>query len=103
MVRAFGRDGQPVKLARQPRRKTANVDRLLDFAEALGQDLAGFDGDKLAKRGLVRAQLVAEQPDKLATHWRRHLAPFDESRMRSLYGAIHISLPRQLDTADELS
>ena len=65
-------DGQAVELARQADREVADVDHLLDFAEALLDDLAGFERDQLGEHRLGLAQLLAEQADQLAAARRRH-------------------------------
>ena len=49
MVRAFGGDGQSVKLARKADGKIANIDHLLHFAFAFGQNFAGFQRDQSAQ------------------------------------------------------
>ena len=59
-------DGQAVQLARQPDGEVADVDHLLDLAEALGADLAGLDRHQLAELGLVLAQQLAEPADEVA-------------------------------------
>ena len=75
MAGAFAGDGEAVKLARETDREIADVDHLLHFAEALLQDLAGFEGDEAAERLLVGAQLFAEQAHEFAAARRRHVAP----------------------------
>ena len=76
----LGGDGQPVQLARQADGEVADVDHLLDLAEALGADLAGLDGDERAEVGLVLAQQLAELADERAAHRRRHGAPLRGTR-----------------------
>ncbi len=72
VVGALGGDGQAVELARQADREVADVDHLLHFAEAFGDDLAGLERDQAAELGLGGAQLLAEQPHQLAAPRRRH-------------------------------
>ena len=72
MAGAFAGDGEAVKLARETDREIADVDHLLHFAEALLQDLAGFEADETAERVLVGAQLFAQQAHELAAARRRH-------------------------------
>ena len=55
----------------RPTREVADVDHLLDLAEALGADLAGLDRHQRAEVGLVLAQQLAE----LAHELRRGPAP----------------------------
>ena len=57
-------DGQSVQLARQADGEVADVDHLLDLAEALRADLAGLDRHQLAELGLVLAQQLAEAPNE---------------------------------------
>ena len=62
----------------RPERQVADVDHLLDLAEALGDDLAGLDGDQRAEVLLVLAQQLAQLADQLAAHRRRHQPPLLE-------------------------
>ena len=75
VVGALGRDGQAVELARQADRVVADVDHLLHLAEALGDDLAGLEGDEPPEILLGGAQLLADQAHELAAARRRHVAP----------------------------
>ena len=79
VLRPLGVHGVAVELARHAHRQVADVDHFLDFAEALGVDLAGFDAHQLAERFLVAAQLVAELADHFATFGRRPFPPGFES------------------------
>ena len=74
----LGGDGQAEQLAGQADREVADVDHLLDLAEALGADLAGLDRDERAEIGLVLAQQLAELADQLAADRGRHRAPGGE-------------------------
>ena len=71
-----------VELARQPDGEVADVDHLLDLAEALREDLAGLERDEPAEIGLCGAQLLAEQAHELAAPRRRHAAPAQERVVR---------------------
>ena len=56
---ALGGEGESGELAGEAGGEGADVDHLLDFAEAFGEDLAGFDGDEAAQgidgwRGALR-------------------------------------------------
>src|SRR5262249_24950264 len=53
----------------------ADIDHLLHFAEALGHDLAGLDGDQAAKAFLLGAQFIAEKADELSAHRGRDEPP----------------------------
>ncbi len=80
-------DGQAVELARQADREVADVDHLLDLAEALLDDLAAFQRDQPGQRLLRRAQFLAKQPDELAAPRRGNGSPRVEcccSRRRCL-------------------
>ena len=56
---------QPVQLARQADGELADVDHLLDLAEAFGADLAGLDRDQLAELGLVLTEQLTEPAHEL--------------------------------------
>src|SRR5690606_19436214 len=66
---------QTVELPAQTDREVADVDHLLDLAEALGPDFADFGRDELAEGLFVGAPLVAELADHLAAQGRRAHAP----------------------------
>ena len=85
VARPLGVHGLAVELARQPDGEVADVDHLLDLAEALGQDLAHLQGDEPAQGVLELAQLVAEVADDLATHGRGDHAPLGEVVGRGLH------------------
>src|SRR5213075_2224082 len=63
---------------RQADREVADVDHLLDLAEALRADLADLEGDERAERLLGGAQALAELAHQLAAARRRARAPFFE-------------------------
>ena len=71
-------DGQAIELARQADGEVADVDHLLDLAEAFLDDLAGLQRHQPGKRLLGGAQFLAEQPDQLAAPRRRDRAPLEE-------------------------
>ena len=75
MIGAFGRDGETSELAREAGGEGADVDHLLHFAEAFGEDLAGFEGDEAAEGVDVGAELFAEETDELAAFRRGDVAP----------------------------
>ena len=72
---ALGGDRQAVELARQADGEVADVDHFLNFAEALGHDLADLDRHQAAKLRLVCAKLLAEKSDEFAALRGRHIAP----------------------------
>jgi hypothetical protein len=76
VARPFGGDREAEQLAGQTDREIADVDHFLHLAEALGADLAGFDGHQRAQVVLVLSQQFAEFAHQLAAHGCRHDAPF---------------------------
>ena len=93
---ALADDGEAVELPRQAEREVADVDHLLDLALALGEDLAGLEGDQPAEVALGAAKLVAEQAHELAAPRRRHAAPLLE---RGLRGADRLRAPARCSSA----
>ncbi len=86
VVLPFRRDRQTVELARQAHREIADVDHLLDLAEALRHDLADLQRHEAAERLLAGPQFLAEQPHEFATPRRRHLTPGQEGRLGTADG-----------------
>jgi hypothetical protein len=82
-------DGEAVELAGHADGEVADVDHLLDLAEALLADLPALEGHEGAERVLRRAQLLAQQADELAPAGRRHVAPRVEGLGGPLDGAVH--------------
>ena len=78
VVGTFGVHRQAVHLPRKAAGKIADVDHLLHFAFALGDDLAHLGRDQHAEFVLELAQLHAELADKFAALWSGDLAPLDE-------------------------
>ena len=76
--RALRGDGQPVELARETDGEITDVDHFLHLAQALLQDLAGFERYEATEVLFLLAQLLAEQAHKLAAPRRRHLTPLSE-------------------------
>ena len=58
--------GEAVELAREPHREIGDIDHLLHFAQAFGEDLAHFERHQRAQVRLVRAQLIADLAHDLA-------------------------------------
>ena len=75
MAGALGGDGEAVQLPRQADGEIADVDHLLHFAEALGDDLADLERHQRAERLLRGAQFLAQQAHELAAPGRGNLAP----------------------------
>jgi hypothetical protein len=63
---AFGGQGAAAEHARQAHRVVGDVDHLLDFAVALGLDLADLERDQAAERVLVLAQGLGDQAHRFA-------------------------------------
>ena len=78
MLGAFGGNGEAGELAGEASGEGADVDHLLDFAVAFGEELAGFDGDESSEGFDVGAELFAEEADEFAALWGGDVAPFEE-------------------------
>ena len=110
MILALAGHGQTVELARQSHREVADIDHLLDFAFALGADLAHFQGDERAERLLVGAQTLAEPAHDLAAKGRRHLAPLEEGAVGAVDDRVVLGLgdlvhgrdPRAVDGGEDV-
>ena len=66
VVGTLAGDGEAVKLPRQADREVADIDHLLDFAEALLEDFPALECHQSGQRLLGSAQLFSEEPDQLA-------------------------------------
>ena len=75
VIGALGRDGAAVELARQPDGEVANIDHLLDLANALRCDLPRLKRHKPGEIILGGAQFLRENSHELPTPRRRDLAP----------------------------
>ena len=75
VVGSLAGDGKAVELARKADGKVADVDHLLDLAEALLDDLAGFKRNQPGQRLLGRAQFFADQPYQFTAAGCRDGAP----------------------------
>ena len=103
VARALGGDRAAVQLSREPDREVADVDHLLDLAEALLGDLPDLERDERAERLLLAAELLAEQADELAATRRRHLAPRLERGDGASDGGVGGGLVGPRDAADLLA
>ena len=72
---------QAVELPGKTRGEVADVDHLLDFAEAFGFDLADLDRNESTEGALVGAQLFAKEPHEFTALGTRDQTPFEESRV----------------------
>src|SRR6516164_901339 len=75
VARAFARDGKAVELSGKADSEIGDINHLLNLAEPLGQDLAGFERNEPAKFVLRSSELLTENPHELATFRRRHTPP----------------------------
>jgi hypothetical protein len=101
----LGGDGQAEQLARQAHGVVADVDHLLDLAQAFGGDLAGLQRHQAAKIGLGGAKLLAQEPDQFAPPRRGDSAPSQVGRMRLIdrldrLGGGRLAHPRDLLAGD---
>src|ERR1035441_10347383 len=88
MLRPLRRDGQPVKLAGQSDSEVADVNHLLHFTLAFGQDLPGLQGYEPPEIALGFAQGVAELADDLTALGSRNELPLLEGRVGAAGGAF---------------
>ena len=75
VLRAFGSNGQAIKLPGKADRKIANIDHLLNLAFAFRQNFPRFQRDQPAEVGFGRAQRVAKLADDFAAFRRRDGLP----------------------------
>ena len=78
MPGALAVHGEAVKLAREADGEIGDIDHLLHFAQAFGQDLAHLERDQRAQFLLMGAQLVADFAHDIAALGRGHHTPFEE-------------------------
>src|SRR5256884_8650145 len=78
MARPFGLDGQPVKHARLADREIADINHLLHFAFAFGDNFSGLERDELAELVFQVAQCVAKTANSVTAHRTRSRTPFQE-------------------------
>ena len=78
MAGALAVHGEAVKLAREADGEIGDIDHLLHFAQAFGQDLAHLERDQRAQFLLMGAQFVADFAHDLAALGSGHHAPFEE-------------------------
>ena len=110
MIGALAGHGQTVELPRQSHREVADVDHFLDFALALGADLAHFQGDQRTERLLVGAQTLAKLAHHLAATGRGHLPPLEEGTVGAVDDLVVLGLgdlvhggdPRAVDGGEDI-
>src|SRR5207247_7473897 len=76
MARPFGLNRQAVKHARLPDREIADVDHLLHFAFAFGENFSGLERNELPKLVFEFAERVSQTTDGVATDRSRSSSPF---------------------------
>ncbi len=91
---------RPYNCRDRPDGEIADVDHLLHFAEALGDDLADLQGHQRAKGFFRGAQLFAEQAHELAPARRGDLAPGEEGCVGALDDRRHVGGRRLPDAGD---
>ncbi len=88
----LGGDGQTVELAGEADCEVADIDHLLHFAFAFGEDLAGFKCDEAPEVALGGAQGVAELADDLAAFGAGDQLPFTEGVVGAVGDAVVFGL-----------
>ena len=89
---ALGGDGQAVELAGKADGEVADINHLLHFAFAFGEDLAGFECDEASEVALGLAQGVAELADDFAAFGGGKELPFLEGLLGAAGGAFVFGL-----------
>ena len=98
---AFRGDDEAVQLPREPDGEIADVDHLLHFAQALGDDLADLERHEGAESLLRGAQFLAKQTHELAAAGRGNLAPGEKGVARPVDDRRH-GVRRRLPDAGDL-
>src|ERR1043166_906677 len=83
MVRPFRLNSESVKHSGLADRKVADVDHLLHFAFAFGENFAGLAGNQLTEFVLQLAQRVSEAANCVASNGTGSLSPFLECLLRA--------------------
>src|SRR5437763_2964338 len=78
VTRSFRLDRKAIEHARLADCEIANVDHLLHFAFAFGDNFSGLERDELAELVFQFAQCVAKTANSVAAHRTRSRAPFQE-------------------------
>ena len=93
-------DDEAVQLPRQADGEIADVDHLLHFAQALGDDLADLERHERAERLLRGAQFLAKETHELAAPGRGNLAPGEKGVARPVDDRRHVVGRRLPDAGD---
>ena len=91
VARPLGGDGSSGELPRQPDGELADVDHLLDLAEAFRADLADLDRDELAEVVLVLTEQFAEPSHQSAPDGCGRVPPTGECVLRPADRVDHVS------------
>src|SRR6202040_640642 len=83
MVRPLGLNRQAVKHARLTDGEITDVNHLLHFACAFGDDFSSLESDELSKLMFQFAERVAETANGVAADWSGCSSPFFERFLRS--------------------
>ena len=76
-------------LARLADGEVADIDHLLDLAQAFPQNFPAFHAHQSAQRVFQRPQLLAEKANEFTAPGRRHLSPTTESGLGPVHGRDH--------------
>ena len=98
MVRPFGLNRQAIQHARLADGEIADVDHLLHFAFAFGDNFSGLESDELAKFMFQFAERVSETANSVASDWTRRSPPFFERFLRAREGCLVIVVRRGSNT-----
>ena len=90
VLAALAGHGEAVELPGQAHGEVADVDHLLDLAQALAQGLAHLQGHQLGQGRLVPAQLIAQGLHHLAPLGRRHLLPGRKGAMAARQDGVEL-------------
>src|SRR6266550_6687149 len=103
MVRPFRLNRQAVEHPRLADSEIADIDHLLHFAFAFGDDFAGLEGDELAKLRLQIAQRVSELAHGFATDWPWSDAPLLERLLGSDNSPLVFGIGRSANAPEEFA
>jgi hypothetical protein len=103
VVRALGMHAESVQHPGLADREVGDIDHFLDFAVALGLDLAHLERHEAAEIGFQSPQLLADQAHGLAALRRRHLDPFARCVPRRGDHLLVLGRRRRSDTGDQFA
>ena len=100
VARPLAVHGEAVELAGKAGGEIGDIDHLLHFALAFGQDFAHLERNQRAEILLVLAQFQTDLADDFAPPGSRHHAPIEEGLGRARYNALVIGRPGQTDFSE---